>query len=64
MGLGDHVSHARLETYPLIALVIFFVVFVGIVLYVVLRRRGAWDRERRLPLDDGRRTDGSGERER
>ena len=33
------------------ALVIFFLIFVGIVLYVVLRRRGAWEHERHLPLD-------------
>jgi cbb3-type cytochrome oxidase subunit 3 len=52
MSLSDIVSNAGLATYAEIALVIFFLVFVGIVAYVFLRRRGAWERMRQLPLDD------------
>ncbi len=57
MSLRDIMSNAGMTTYAEIALVIFFVVFVGIVLYVFLRRKGAWERERHLPLDDGEPTD-------
>jgi cbb3-type cytochrome oxidase subunit 3 len=52
MSLSDIVSNAGLVFYAEVALVIFFLVFVGIVAYVVLRRRGAWERMRHLPLDD------------
>ena len=53
MSLSDIMSQAGLSSWAEAALIVFFVVFVGIVLYVALRRRGAWDRARRLPLDDG-----------
>jgi len=53
MSLRDIVSNAGLTTYAEIALVIFFLVFVGIVLYVVLKRKSAWEHARHLPLDDG-----------
>ena len=52
MSLSDIVGNAGLATYAEVALVIFFLVFVGIVAYVVLRRKGAWERMRQLPLDD------------
>ena len=52
MSLSDIVSNAGLATYAEVALVIFFLGFVGIVAYVVLRRKGAWERMRQLPLDD------------
>jgi cbb3-type cytochrome oxidase subunit 3 len=51
MSLSDIVSNAGATLYAEIALVIFFLVFVGVVIYVVLRRKGAWEHERRLPLD-------------
>ncbi|MCA9297343.1 MAG: cbb3-type cytochrome c oxidase subunit 3 [Phycisphaerales bacterium] len=35
-----------------IALIIFFTVFIGVLLWVVLRRRGAFDHVARIPLDD------------
>ena len=53
MSLRDIVSNAGLTAYAEIALVIFFLVFVGIVLYVVLKRKSAWEHARHLPLDDG-----------
>jgi len=53
MSLRDVVSGAGLGAFAEVALVLFFAAFLAIVLYVVLRRRGAWDRARRLPLDDG-----------
>ena len=52
MSLSDIVGNAGLTTYAEVALVIFFAIFVGIVAYVFLRRRGAWERMRQLPLDD------------
>jgi cbb3-type cytochrome oxidase subunit 3 len=52
MSLPDVVGHAGLSSFAEIALVLFFGTFLGILAYVVLRRRGAWDRARRLPLDD------------
>jgi len=52
MSLSDIVGAADLTTWAEIALVIFFVIFVGIVYYVFSRRRGAWEHERRLPLND------------
>jgi cbb3-type cytochrome oxidase subunit 3 len=51
MSLSDIVSNAGATLYAEIALVIFFLVFVGVVIYVVLRRKGAWEHERNLPLD-------------
>jgi len=51
-SLSDVIGNAGVSLLPQIALVIFFLVFVGIVAYVVLRRRGAWEHQRRLPLDD------------
>lgn len=62
-GLSDVIGSAGVSLLPQIALVIFFLVFVGIVAYVVLRRRGAWERARHLPLDDEPpRTDGEDRR--
>jgi cbb3-type cytochrome oxidase subunit 3 len=52
MSLSDIVGNAGYALYAEVALVIFFLVFLGIVTYVVLRRKGAWERARRLPLED------------
>ena len=51
MSLRDIVSNAGATLYAEIALVVFFLIFAGVVIYVVLRRKGAWEHERRLPLD-------------
>ena len=53
MSLSDIVSNAGLAFYAQVALVIFFLVFVGIVVYVFVRRKSSWDHVRNLPLDDG-----------
>jgi cbb3-type cytochrome oxidase subunit 3 len=52
MSLTDIMSNAGLSGYAEIALVIFFLVFLGIVVYVFSRRRTKWDHERHLPLED------------
>jgi cbb3-type cytochrome oxidase subunit 3 len=52
MSLSDIMSNAGFTLYAEVALVIFFLVFVGILAYVLLRRKGAWEHERHLPLDD------------
>ena len=51
MSLTDIMSNAGLSTYAEVALVIFFLAFVGIVIYVFSRRRGQWNHERDLPLE-------------
>ena len=52
MSLSDIVSNAGFTIYAQVALVIFFLVFVGILIYVFLCRKSSWDHVRRLPLDD------------
>jgi cbb3-type cytochrome oxidase subunit 3 len=53
MRLSDIMSRMGLHTYAEVALVIFFVVFVGIAIYVFSRRRRKhWDRARYMPLED------------
>jgi len=48
-------SRAGLTTWPEIALVIFFSVFVAIVIYVFFfRKKDSFEHQRNLPLDDGR----------
>lgn len=54
MSLGDIMGQAGLEGWAEVALVLFFAVFAGIVVYLVVRGRKAWEHARRLPLDDGR----------
>ena len=51
-SLGDFIGNADISTFPQIALVIFFLVFAGILVYVAVRRKGYWDRASRLPLED------------
>lgn len=58
MTLSDVVSGSGLTLFPLVALVIFFLLFVGIAVYVMLRRRETWERTRRLPLEDDGRASG------
>jgi cbb3-type cytochrome oxidase subunit 3 len=52
MSLSDIVSNAGFAFYAQVALVIFFLVFVGIVVYVFLRRKSSWDHVRNLPLEE------------
>jgi cbb3-type cytochrome oxidase subunit 3 len=52
--LSDVMSAMGLSLYAEVALVIFFLVFVGIVAELAFRRRSpVWEHARRLPLDDG-----------
>ena len=54
MRLSDIMSDAELTAWPEVALVIFFSVFVGIVVYVFFfRKKESWEHQRHLPLDDG-----------
>jgi hypothetical protein len=50
--LRDVLGDLSLSTYPEVALVFFFVLFLGIVAYVMFRRKESWEQVRRLPLDD------------
>ena len=52
MNLSDVVGHAGMSFWAEAALVLFFLAFLGIVAYVMLRRRESWDRIRNLPLED------------
>ena len=56
MSLGDIMSNAGLSSWAEVALVIFFVAFLGIVIYVFTRKRGKWNHEADLPLEDGETT--------
>jgi cbb3-type cytochrome oxidase subunit 3 len=60
MSLSDIVGNAGLALYAQVALVIFFLVFLGIVVYVFVRRKSSWDHVRRLPLDDNDAIDSKG----
>ncbi|MBK8479615.1 MAG: cbb3-type cytochrome c oxidase subunit 3 [Proteobacteria bacterium] len=54
MSLSESVARAGLAFYAEVALVIFFAVFAGILLYTLARRHsGRYERMRRLPLEDG-----------
>jgi len=50
--LRDVLGDLSLATYPEVALVFFFVLFVGIVAYVMFRKKESWEQVRRLPLDN------------
>jgi len=53
-SLRDVVAGADLTVWPQVALVLFFAIFLGIVVYLAVRGERSWDRMRRLPLDDGK----------
>jgi len=53
MSLSDIMSKAGLHIWAEMALVIFFAVFVGILIYLFVRKRKSWDHTRHLPLEDG-----------
>jgi cbb3-type cytochrome oxidase subunit 3 len=50
--LSDFVGNAGLAIYTEIALVLFFLAFVGICLYLVMRKKESWEHLRNLPLED------------
>ena len=52
MSLSDVVGNAEMTFWAEAALVLFFLAFMGIVVYVFIRRRVSWDRTRNLPLED------------
>jgi cbb3-type cytochrome oxidase subunit 3 len=52
MSLRDVVSNIGGTVLAEVALVLFFLVFVGIVAYVFLRRKSHWEKISRIPLDD------------
>jgi cbb3-type cytochrome oxidase subunit 3 len=53
MKLSDVLSHLHLTAYPILALMLFLSVFVGVVLQVLGRaRRDEFDRAGLLPLAD------------
>lgn len=55
MSLAETVARSGLAGYAEVALVIFFSLFVGIVLYSLARRHKArYEHLRQLPLEDGR----------
>jgi len=61
MSLSDIMAAAGLGSWAVLGLVVSFVTFVGIVVWVFVRRRSSWEHARRLPLDDGgATTPGSG----
>jgi cbb3-type cytochrome oxidase subunit 3 len=60
MSLSDVMSAAGLGSWAEIGLVISFVTFVAIVVWVLFRRKGRWEHDRRLPLDDDTHTDDAG----
>ena len=58
MSLRDVVSNMGNTVLVEVALVLFFLVFLGIVAYVFVRRKSYWDRISRIPLDDDGSEDG------
>lgn len=58
MSLAESVARSGLAVYAEVALIIFFALFVGIVLYTLARRhKTRYEHLRRLPLEDGRAQD-------
>jgi cbb3-type cytochrome oxidase subunit 3 len=53
MSLSDLMGAMRLAVWPQIALVLFLLLFAGVLVYAFGRsRQGTFDRARRLPLGD------------
>lgn len=57
MKLSDVMSRMGLANYAEVGLLIFFVVFVGVMVHVIRRDRREYDHASRLPLDDGDSTE-------
>ena len=54
MKLSDVMSHSGLALYAEVALVLFFIAFVGVLAWTLWpSRRQALERHRSMPLDDG-----------
>jgi cbb3-type cytochrome oxidase subunit 3 len=54
MKLSDLVSNLGLSIFPIVGLILFLAVFIGVVIRATSRRRAAdLDHAARLPLDDG-----------
>ena len=51
MRLADVMSAAGLSSWAELGLIISFVTFMGIVAWVMLRRKSSWDHARHLPLE-------------
>ena len=52
MRLSDVVSHSGLSIYAIVALLLFFAVFVAVTVRVARSKRADMDRQARMPLDD------------
>jgi cbb3-type cytochrome oxidase subunit 3 len=52
MSLSDIMGAAGLGSWAVLGLIVSFVTFVGIVIWVFVRRRSSFEHARRLPLDD------------
>jgi cbb3-type cytochrome oxidase subunit 3 len=58
MSLRDVVGNMGDTLLVEVALALFFLVFLGIVAYVFVRRKSYWDRISRIPLDEDVPRDG------
>jgi hypothetical protein len=47
--------------WPTVSLIVFMALFVGIVIYVFVVPKSAWNRDSRIPLDDPRKAGDSKE---
>jgi hypothetical protein len=52
MSLSEIMSAAGLTSWAEVGLIISFVTFIGIAIYVLVRRRSTWEAARFMPLDD------------
>ena len=50
MRLSDIMGAAGLSSWAELGLIVSFITFVGIVAWVMLRRKASWDHARHLPL--------------
>lgn len=62
MMFQEFLAHSRQLTWPLVALVMFFLVFLGVVIYVVrsMVRHKSFDHVASLPLEDDAPAEGEG----
>lgn len=51
---SDFFARSPVMSGPLLAIALFFTVFVGVTLWVMWTRREAFDAVARMPLDEGR----------
>jgi cbb3-type cytochrome oxidase subunit 3 len=50
---SDFFANSPVMAGPLVAIVLFFMVFVGVAIWLIRSKRGAFDAVARLPLEDG-----------